>query len=347
LIKSKSANLIIPYAIKAYDITYSSINTNGEAISLSGLLVVPQKRGNKKSPILSYQHGTRFLNKNRPTTNYSGLIELGGLGYIVSAPDYIGYGASASASHPYIHADSYATTSIDMLRASKEFLQQQNIAVNDQLFIAGYSEGGYATLALQKAIQESYSNEFTVTASAAGAGPFDISTTAKIVASKRTNKKPAFMSFVLQSYDSIYNLNSIEKMYQAPYVDTIKTMFDGLHSSGTINDSLTTKTADLFTPDFLQRLRGDGELILKDKLAQNNIYDWTPQAPTRLFHSKYDEVVPYSNAIKAIETMRANGAQNVSLKRCHLGPFLGSHVNCAVIYLRDTKFFFGDYNPEL
>jgi pimeloyl-ACP methyl ester carboxylesterase len=166
---------------------------------------------------------------------------------------------------------------------------------------------------------------------------------------KEENKKPAFMSFVIQSYNDYYQLNLIDEMYQAQYVDAINTVFDGLHSGGQINAALTTKTSKLFKPAFLATMRagqGANAHPLKDKLAENDIYDWKPTAPTLLFHSKYDEVVPYLNSKDAYQAMQNKGAQNISLANCGFNR-LGSHVYCAAVYLRKAKFFFDGYNPEL
>ena len=346
LLATKSATFLTPYSVKAYKVIYNTKDVDGNTIEASGLLAVPSKDSGEKSPLLSYQHGTIFLDTQAPSnssTSANGIMTLAGKGYIVSAADYIGYGKSSNKIHPYIHADSLASASIDMLSASKSFLQSKNIKTNSQLFLAGYSEGGYATLALQKAIQDSSSSEFTVTASAAGAGPFDLTETAKELANKVTNSKPAYMSFLLKAYDSIYNLNQVSDMYQPQYVANINNLFNGQHSASNINDNLTTTTADLFNSDFLSALQGDDEHVIKDKLALNNIYDWKPTAPTRFYHGQNDEVVPYSNAQKALTTMTENGATDVNLVDC---PF-NSHVSCAFPYVLDTLSFFASYAEDL
>lgn len=341
-----STKQVVNYTVKAYKVVYETIDTKGDKVTASGLLSIPQKAQSEKSPLISYQHGTIFLDAHAPTNSSSTIdtvMTIAGRGYIISAADYIGYGKSNNRIHPYVHADSLASASIDMLRASKAFLKSKNIKLNNQLFLAGYSEGGYATLALQKAIQKTYKKEFSVTASAAGAGPFDLTETSKSFANKVTNSKPAYISFLLKSYDSIYKLNSVSGMFQSQYVDVINASFDGQHSGSTINDSLTDTTADLFKPEFLELLKGAGNHAIKEKLALNNIYDWKPAVPTRFYHGKNDKIVPYSNSQKALETMRANGAKDVTLGDC----FLFTHTQCAFPYLIDTQNFFAKYAKDL
>ena len=336
----------ITYNVNAYKIIYATPDVNNKLIKASGLLAIPQKAPSEKSPLLSYQHGTKFLNKDAPslsTSSISGIKSLASTGYIVSAPDYIGYGESASQIHPYIHADSLASTSIDMLRASKTFLKKNNIKLNSQLFLTGYSEGGYATIALQKAIKEKHPGEFKVTASSAGAGPYDLTETAKILSNKVSNSKPSYMSFLLKAYDETYRLNVISEMYQTPYVAIVNRSFDGKHSGGEIDRSLNHTTAELFKAPFLNALQGNGNHVMLDKLAENNLYDWKPLAPTRFYHSPHDETVPYANSRKAFDTMIKNGAENISLQDC----FLNTHVSCAIPYVLDTLTYFSRYANDL
>ena len=342
----------LKYAVNAYEITYTSVDADGKEVVLSGLLAIPQKTNNKTSPLLSFQHGTRFDNDNRPTSatskNPISIADIAGVGYIVAAPDYLGYGASLKGGRTpsYIHFQSYVNASIDMLRASKAFLKKSHIAFNQQLFLMGYSEGGYATLSLQKGIQEQFDSEFTVTASAAGAGPYDLSETTKFLAKKAENESASFMSFVIKSYNDIYKLDAIDEMYQPKFVKPVNTVFDALHTGGEINKQLTRETEKLFKPDFLVKLRGTGTHKIIDKIAENNIYNWTPKAPTLLFHSEYDETVPYLNSQNAYNAMIANDTQNVSLEKCGMNRF-GTHVYCAPRFIARAKSFFDNYNPDL
>ena len=340
--------LLFPYKVNAYKIVYATIDTNNQPIQVSGLLTIPEKEVSEKSPLLSYQHGTNFLDKDVPSKSASSInaiMTLAATGYVISSPDYIGYGESVNKMHPYLHANSLANASIDLLRASKKFLSDNNIRINSQLFLAGYSEGGYATLALQKALEENYANEFSVTASAAGAGPFDLTETAKSLANKLTNNNPSYMSFLLKAYDTIYGLNKISEMYQPRYVNIVNGFYDNKHSGSAIDENLNHTTSDLFKPLFLSALQGNGQHIINEKLAQNNIYDWAPQAPTRLYHSPNDEIVPYSNATKTFDTMQLRGASNVSLRNCNVGN--GSHVTCAFPYVLNALSFFSGFEDDL
>ena len=49
--------------------------------------------------------------------------------------------------HPYLHARSEATASVDMLRAGRNYCASNNIGLNGQVFLAGYSQGGHTEMA--------------------------------------------------------------------------------------------------------------------------------------------------------------------------------------------------------
>ena len=57
-----------------------------------------------------------------------------------------------------------------MIRAAQELILEPglnpDVNWNGQLFITGYSEGGYTTLSAQKLIEEEHPYEFNITASA-------------------------------------------------------------------------------------------------------------------------------------------------------------------------------------
>lgn len=160
--------------IEVYKITYET-EFQGSTIEASGLVCLPDEPG--EYPVLSFQNGTNTLHANAPSVNYKdamySIIEgVASMGFIVVIPDYIGFGDAADVPHPYLHAESTVQSVVDMIRAGKEFTEMEETLAqpNDDLFIWGYSQGGWATLHLQKEIEQNLSSEFNLVASACGAG---------------------------------------------------------------------------------------------------------------------------------------------------------------------------------
>ena len=113
--------------------------------------------------------------------------------------------------HPYHLKDVTATTVIDMLRASKHFCNQfEDIQYNSQLYLAGYSEGGYATMAAVKEIEENHTDEFNITISFPMAWAYDLSgTMVDLMLSEEPYADPFYLPYFVLSYIETYALGEI------------------------------------------------------------------------------------------------------------------------------------------
>jgi len=336
------------YNVSAYKIVYKTEDPRGSLINASGLLAVPVKATGAKSPLLSLQHGTVFTDAEVPSNTFgptSAEVIMATFGYIASAPDYIGYAASTQEIHPYIQAKPSGKAVVDMIRAARKFFAGHNIAANSQLFLAGYSEGGYVTIAAQQMMRQNFAAEFPVTASSAGAGPYDISGTVASVLQQPLLAEPSVVGFVMKAYDTVYGLNRIADIFQAPYTVVVDTYYDGTKSGSEINSQLTNITTNLFYPQFLADYMSSGETRLKALFAENDVYNWTPAAPTRFYHGRNDTIVPFQNAQTAVNTMKANGAPDVELVECSVG--VADHYACALPYIAYTVGFFSNFANDL
>lgn len=114
---------VVPrYSVTAYRLEYLTSDADGKEVRASGLVSVPQKPAGAKSPVLSYQHGTLFRDAEAPSNNAVAsevAVVLASLGYIVLAPDYVGFGASKGTPHPYLLAAPSAAATVDFLTATR------------------------------------------------------------------------------------------------------------------------------------------------------------------------------------------------------------------------------------
>jgi pimeloyl-ACP methyl ester carboxylesterase len=282
-------------------------------VTASGALLVPV--GAPALPLLSYQHGTiRPDEESRAPSYYSTSSEvysavsvLASTGYVVSAPDYIGYGASKNLPHPYEHGASLASASLHMLRAAREFCQQRQVATNSKNFLLGYSEGGYATMALHKLIEEKNDPNLTVTASAPGAGAYHKTAFADyILSSTRPLNFLSTYVWVLDTYNRVYGLNRpLTYYYNQPWASRLQA--DPF-------SEVPEQAQELFTAPFRQAVLSKTDAPLLAAFRDNDLYDWKPRAPLALFHGTADDYVPYFNSEDAYRAMRARGATQVELR---------------------------------
>jgi len=183
-----SGNITVPftlaYAVEAISLEYRTVDGTGEPIMASGALLIPQ--GALNVPLASVQHGTQskddLVASVSPLNSTEGIVGLimASMGYAVVIPDYLGFGIS-NVMHPYLHAESLIPSVIDCMRAGRSCSSEKGVSLNGQVFLAGYSEGGYATLAVQKTIEAECQSEFSLTAVAPLSGPYDLQGTTQAI----------------------------------------------------------------------------------------------------------------------------------------------------------------------
>jgi len=297
--------------VKVYSIVYQTIDWNNVVRQASGAIYIPNIDGNEKFPIYSGQHGTESKRSNvasiTPLRGFDAMF-MASVGYIGSSPDLLGLGVSDDVVHPYVHKF-VAEAVVDKIRAVKNFMCERNIGYNKQLFIAGYSEGGYVTMATHQLIEQKYPEEFTLTATAPMAGPYDMSFSSKRILSIDSYPQPGYISFTYMSYNEIEKLNRpASDLFQSQYAEKIPNLMDGSKSIAEANSYLTKKIKNLFTEQFLSQFLGNGEVELKNSFQQNSLVDWSPKAPIRLYHGSDDDEVNYNNSVIALDKLKAKGA---------------------------------------
>jgi pimeloyl-ACP methyl ester carboxylesterase len=307
-------NLI--YDVQYLRLVYESVDSDGNPIQVSGALVIPVT--DDSTPLLSINHGTVTrrdeVASEGPFASVEAVAGLwtASLGYITCIPDYEGFGISTQM-HPYVHANSLSLSIIDLLRAAKTYLQSIEKTPTDQSYLSGYSEGGYATLAAQKEIEENYSDEFTITAVAPMAGPYDLVQTTEHIFTQNSYKSPAYIAFFLTAYNSIYGWNRLNDFFNSPYASQMTDLFDGSNTFSEINNQLPTTLQLLVKSEFISNLSAGNEPEIAAAITENTLLDWSPQAPIRFFHGDADETVPYFNATNAVDSLQNNGANSVEL----------------------------------
>jgi pimeloyl-ACP methyl ester carboxylesterase len=271
-------------------------------------------------PLVSYQHGTALLKSGVPSTlsdngetAYVALTFVTA-GYVLVAPDYLGMG-DAPGTHPYGHADSEASASLDMLRAARKEAAALQVALSPKLFLTGYSMGGHATLALHRALERDNAGEFAVTASAPGDGPYDLSGTMlpTMLNSPTPYVSSVFGAYLLTAYQSAYTLYATpQQVYIVPFDTNIPPLFDGTHTFNEAAGTLAATLTAMMQPAYVTDLKTNPKNAVVVALKANNVYDWKPTAPIRLLHAQSDPTVPYQNATVARDRMTQLGG-NVAI----------------------------------
>ena len=312
---SKLPGAVPRYAVTSWRLTYMTSDGFGREVLASGLVTVPVKPDGARSPVLSYQHATIYKDAQAPSNQVAATeppVVLASLGFIVVAADYVGYGASRGSQHPYLLSTPTAAVVMDLLTAARTWRQTQGVADNRQLFMLGYSEGGYTTLAAHRAMQASASPHLTqLVASVPGAGPYHVGVTLDAQLQRVRDESTALAALV--SPGRLSKLGTTVR-------DEVRRLILRL----VIPDDADVTFQSTFLDNFLA---DDAAAIDRD----SNVHDWKPATPIRLFHGRDDQTVPYAASTRTLQAMQARGAGNtVTLTDCTATP--ASHLGCVAPY---------------
>jgi hypothetical protein len=308
--------------VASFKITYNTVDEAGLPTVASGAFSVPVNANCDSLSIVSYAHGT-VLNKDDVPSRNNFEATLGKVaasrGYVAVMPDYIGLGDNPGF-HPYLHAESQATATLDIIRATREYLEDSlsGYDLNNDLFFTGYSQGGHACMAAVKYIQDNnLEGEFNITAAGPASGPYDLAgTTALSIVQDVPYSNPGYVVYLLYAMNEVYGniFNSPADILKAPYETQVPPLMLGQNDLADLNAILPSKVSQFLEDTVLQAFIADtiGQTHpIWQALKANTIYDWTPNFPMRLYYCTQDEQVNFENSVLTESTMNANGATNV------------------------------------
>ncbi len=329
------------FGVKLYRVSYQTELASSwpKPTQASGLVLIPDVAA-PQFPWISLQHGTIAGKAEAPSVSPGeGLFEAS-QGFVTVVADYLGYGASESLFHPYLIAKAYASSGVDLLRATRKLAAQEQLVLGP-LFLKGYSEGGYATLALQKALETRYSDEFTITASAPSAGPYDLEESARIVLS-RPISNPLNTAFLILAYDR----------WLAPAIDlgelftidpaVLKELFNGKQTGTEILKALPLETRKFVQNDFLDSFLADRPTsfqaaLIRHLLASQSLNrdNWVPRSLTRFYHCAEDEIVPVEATeltVAHFQELKADAPVSAVIASSPDSSRPYTHVTCPFIF---------------
>lgn len=324
-----------------YKITYQTVSYDNTPTIASGTVFVPTGVS-CKVPLLSYNHGTtlsRFDAPSNETGEYLVGVALGADGYVISMPDYLGLGDSPGL-HPYHHANSEATCTIDMLRATYDLLDSLSFGYNDEVFLTGYSQGGHVALATLKYIEEhNMLNELNVGGTAPLSGAYDLAgVQADVITKDSTYDAPGYLPFMIFAYNMVYNLYSdYSEIFVSPYDTILPPLMTGNNSLGPVEAVIPDTPHLILQPLLLDSFENHPNFTFKQLLLANSLYAWAPQTPVRMIYCESDNLVNFHNALVARDSMVARGAPTISTLSAANNQ---NHQDCALYALLQAKNYF-------
>jgi hypothetical protein len=336
------------YDIDVYQVIYKTPYKNIDSlVNVSGIVVFP-KNASCPSALGCYAHGT--FSGRLQVPSYEGPerpigLFFAGIGGIVTAmPDELGLGDSDSILiHPYINAFHSGHASVNIMRAARQLADTLGIALNGQVMLTGYSQGGYTTMATHKLIQENYASEFNVVASAPMSGPYDLKVTmVDVMLSNAPFAAPSYLPYLLLGYHSVYP--SLQQLYptpshifKSPYDSIIPPLFYSKnYSTGYIDQFCNPVPRNMIIDSVIDAFANNASHPLRLVLAENDLMAWAPQAPVKIAYCTGDQQVNYLNGVRADSAWNANGAPDVSSQNfgnLDHGPCVEPALTSTALYL--------------
>jgi pimeloyl-ACP methyl ester carboxylesterase len=305
------------YPVTTWRLTYVTRDGEGREVTASALAAVPVKPAGQRSPVMSWQHGTLFEDRRVPSNNQP-LEEpaalMASLGYIVVAADYVGYGASRNVPHPYLMSAPTASAVVDLLTAAAQWRQASGVLDNGQLFMAGYSEGGYATMAALRAMEASGSPHLAnLVGVAPGAGPYSVTATMDNMLAL-VRERSTFLRLV--AWPGV--LRSLSENTRSLLRELL------------LREAIPPEADVTLTSTFIDLYLSDDTAALD---AVSNVHDWKPTFPVLMFHGRDDRTVGYDVATRTLSTQRSRGSVSASLTSCDAGAGVpAGHLECVLPY---------------
>jgi dienelactone hydrolase len=301
-------------AVRLYRVAYPSVvpERNSRPVTLSGLVAVPEDSA-ATLPLLSYQHGTVYLKQQVPSFPEQSpetqvmLAQFAGQGYALVGADYVGMGESTEP-QGYMVKASHQQATADLLPAARAVLADLG-KTPQGLCIAGWSQGGYVTMAMLERLEKT---GIAVRGAATASAPVDPwAALGGFMNFPRPNDATWVTTlFILLgfSYETYYGVPGLaQSLIKPQYLDVARRAWQGEAVDAA---QIPTAIRDLvqdsyFDPAFYT------ESVFGRLLFANQAYRWIIRTPVHNHYGENDEVIRQELGRLAMTYQRAIGNDRV------------------------------------
>ena len=293
--------------VKVVPLNYKTIGVSGEKTNASGVLLLPSGSNcTKPAGLVAYAKGTDVIKPRtlaNPLESETFLLAAfyASQGYAVVATDYLGFAKSEYPYHPYLHADSEASSVIDSIRAARNAATVLSASLSGKVMLTGYSQGGHASMAAHRAIERDNAAEINVVAGAHLAGPYNLSGSLRsttVIAGYQF-----FVPYLVTAWQKIYGsvYSQASDVFKDPYASYIETLlpnatlnYTTLITSGKLphGPSPTEARDAMFKLAYLTDVQTNDKNGLYLAGKKNDLLGWNPKSKLLLCGGAGDPTVP-------------------------------------------------------
>jgi len=309
-------------AVSLYRVTYASVvpERGNKPTVTSGLLAVPDVEGTS-FPMVTYQHGTVYGKQEVPSFPEQSpetqlmIAQFAGQGYVVIGADYFGLGTSTEP-EGYMVKASHQQATYDMLIASRAVLDHLKLTTT-KLFLAGWSQGGFVTMAMLEKLEQS---GIKVDAAATASAPVDafVALNGFLSFPRKNDASWVNSLFILTafSFENYYGVPGLARSLIADaYYDVSRKAYmrEPFNAADVPTDLHKLIRADYFDPQFFAT-SAYGRLV-----AQTQAYRWIVKSPVRNYYGETDEAISVGLGQLAMTYQRAIGSGNPAVEAVSTG----------------------------
>lgn len=291
--------------VRVVALNYVTAGAKNEETNASGVMLVPGGACTSAAPLVAYAKGTdvqklRTLANPQDSETFLLTAMYAAQGYAVVATDYLGFAKSDYSFHPYLHADSEATSVIDSVRAARNAAGGVGANLSGKVMFTGYSQGGHASMAAQRSAERDYGDEFNVVAGAHLAGPYNLSRSLRVPDAIAGFQ--FFVPYLVTSWQKVYGdvYTNVRQVFKDPYAETIENLlpsptlnYTTLVATGRLPGGTPNQARDaLFQADYLQGAQTSNTHPLYLAARKNDLLGWNPKARVLLCGGAGDPTVP-------------------------------------------------------
>lgn len=363
-------------------VRYGSVDAQGRERAYSGRVFLPSRKPTDPPtavPIVVYQHATEIRRKAVGYFNKGDETMLGALaaelcGFAVAMPDGDGMGADPSEQmHAYCHGRTAAACVLDLVRAvkgelnGKRIFDDVNYTWDGEVYIVGYSEGGYIAMSAVKALAtEPADKDIELTGAACMGGPFDFANaTRALLADARTPYD--------RSYIPVYFIAAWKDLFPdiVSYKEALNPELLKTDASGNAEQWMKGELdAGMVTALIQARLTGNKDTavparkLLNEKWVKENVDNpasrlnkllrenslvggWAPTAPVLLVHDPFDQTVKFSGTDAIFADWKKQNLEPppIGIVRLNIGPVGTGHVGGALVAIPTAFIWIGAGMP--
>jgi hypothetical protein len=210
---------------------------------------------------------------------------------------------------------------VDAIRAARGAMERQGEAVPSLVLLAGYSQGGHASAAAQRLIEQQAHDGFDLVGAAHLSAPLNLS-------GAMQQEEPIvayqfFIPYLLTSWQRIYGDLYQEPIeaFRLPYARTIESLlpnptlnFETLLTTGALPDTAPAQARSaLMQRDYAIAVRTQPAHPARRHARRNDLLAWAPRTPTLLCAGSGDPTVPLAlHQRVAILDFARHGASDVT-----------------------------------